>query len=78
MNTNTEYVKQITLKIREGEKGIFAVLSWYDEIIQFLLNYISVSIYNTDVRNFYRLTIAFKNLLRAVEFTANSGIYGLR
>jgi len=65
-------------KIREGEKGIFEVLNWYNEIIFFILDYISLSIHDSDVSDFYRLIIGFKNLLRSVEFSGKSGIYALR
>lgn len=66
------------LKIREGEKGIFDVLNWYNEIINFVLDYISLSIHDSDVSDFYRFIIGFKNLLRSVEFSGKSGIYALR
>ena len=47
-------------KIREGEKTIFEVLKWYNEITTFILDYISVSIKDSDVSDFYRNVIAFK------------------
>lgn len=65
-------------KIREGAKGIFEVLKWYNDINAFILDYISVSIKDSDVSDFYRYIIGFKNLLRSVEFSGKSGIYGLR
>lgn len=66
------------MQIREGEKSIFEVLSWYNEIINFILDYISLSIHDSDVSDFYRLIIGFKNILRSVEFSGKSGIYALR
>ncbi|XP_059089436.1 uncharacterized protein LOC131885421 [Tigriopus californicus] len=65
-------------KIREGEKSIFDVLNWYNEIINFILDYISLSIHDSDVSDFYRYIIGFKNLLRSVEYSGKSGIYALR
>jgi len=65
-------------KIREGEKGIFEVLKWYNDINSFILDYISVSIKDSDVSDFYRYVIGFKNLLRSVEFGGKSSIYGYR
>ena len=65
-------------QIREGAKGIFEVLKWYNDINAFILDYISVSIKDSDVSDFYRYIIGFKNLLRSVEFSGKSGIYGLR
>jgi len=60
--------KKLLFQIREGDKSIFDVIKWYNEITSFLLDYISVSIKDSDVSNFYRYIIAFKNLLRSVEF----------
>ncbi len=54
------------------------MLNWYNEIIAFILDYISLSIHDSDVANFYRFVIGFKNLLRSVEFSGKSGIYALR
>ena len=65
-------------QIREGDKGIFQVLEWYNKINSFMLDYMSVSIKDSDLSNFYRLIIAFKNLQRSVEFSGKSGIFGLR
>jgi hypothetical protein len=58
----------LLIKIREGDKSIFDVLKWYNDITSFLLDYISVSIKDSGVSNFYRYIIAFKNMLRSVEF----------
>ena len=68
----------IVFQIREGAKGIFEVLKWYNDINAFILDYISVSIKDSDVSDFYRYIIGFKNLLRSVEFSGKSGIYGMR
>jgi hypothetical protein len=65
-------------KIREGEKGIMQVLEWYNQINSFMLDYISSSIRESELSNFYRLIIAFKNLQRSVEFSGKSGIFGIR
>ena len=67
-----------SFQIREGEKGIFEVLKWYNDINSFILDYISVSIKDSDVSDFYRYVIGFKNLLRSVEFGGKSSIYGYR
>jgi hypothetical protein len=56
------------LQIREGDKSIFDVIKWYNDITSFFLDYISLSIKDSDVSNFYKHIIAFKNLLRSVEF----------
>lgn len=63
-----------SLQIREGEKGIFDVLNWYNEIINFVLDYISLSIHDSDVSDFYRYIIGFKNLLRQGRDFAEAGI----
>ncbi len=68
----------LSSQIREGDKGIFEVLNWYNDIVNFVLNYLSQSIHDSDVADFYRYIIGFKNLLRSVEFSAKSGIYALR
>lgn len=68
----------IYLQIREGDKSIFDVLNWYNEIINFVLDYISLSIHDSDVSDFYRYIIAFKDLIRSVEYSGKSGIYALR
>ncbi len=47
-------------------------------VSEFRQDYISLSIHDSDVANFYRYVIALKNLLRSVEFSAKSGIYALR
>jgi hypothetical protein len=57
---------------------ILQVLKWYNDINSFILDYISVSIKDSDVSDFYRYVIGFKNLLRSVEFSGKSGIFGLR
>ena len=72
------YHTAIVFQIREGAKGIFEVLKWYNDINSFILDYISVSIKDSDVSDFYRYIIGFKNLLRSVEFSGKSGIYGMR
>jgi hypothetical protein len=54
------------------------VMDWYNTINSFMLDYISVSIKDSDLSNFYRLIIAFKNLQRGVEFSGKSGIFGIR
>lgn len=54
------------------------MLKWYNDINSFILDYISVSIKDSDVSDFYRYVIGFKNLLRSVEFGGKSSIYGMR
>ena len=54
------------------------MVAWYNDINSFLLDYISVSIKDSDVSDFYRYIISFKNLLRSVEFSGKSGAFGLR
>ena len=54
------------------------VLEWYNQINSFMLDYISSSIKESELSNFYRLIIAFKNLQRSVEFSGKSGIFGIR
>jgi hypothetical protein len=54
------------LQIREGEKSIFEVLDWYNEIINFFTDYISLSIHDSDISDFYRYIIGLKNMLRLV------------
>lgn len=54
------------------------MLKWYNDITSFILDYISVSIKDSDVSDFYRYVIGFKNMLRSVEFSGKSSIFGLR
>ena len=55
------------------------MLRWYNDINSFILDYISVSIKDSDVSDFYRYVIGFKNLLRSVEFGGKSrDIFTLR
>ena len=65
-------------KIREGEKSIFQVLQWYNDIVIFFIDYLSRSIHDSESSDVYKFIIGFKNLLRAVEYSGKSGIYGLR
>ena len=53
------------------------VLSWYNEINSQTLNYVTYSIHDSDISDFYRWIIGYKNLLRAVEFSGKAGIHGL-
>ncbi|CAB4062018.1 Receptor-type guanylate cyclase gcy-12,Guanylate cyclase 2G,Olfactory guanylyl cyclase GC-D,Atrial natriuretic peptide receptor 2,Atrial natriuretic peptide receptor 1,Receptor-type guanylate cyclase gcy-6,Receptor-type guanylate cyclase gcy-13,Guanylyl cyclase GC-E,Retinal guanylyl cyclase 1 [Lepeophtheirus salmonis] len=65
-------------KIRGGEATIFEVIDWYNQITSFLLTYISYSIHDSDVSDFYRYIISFKNILRSLEYASKTGVYGLR
>jgi hypothetical protein len=58
------YAVDMFLQIRDGEKSIFEVLDWYNEIINFFIDYISLSIHDSDISEFYRYILGFKNLLR--------------
>ncbi len=51
-------------KIREGEKSIFQVLDWYNEIVAFFIDYLSRSIHDSESSDVYRFIIGFKNLLK--------------
>ena len=52
------------IKVRDSGKSIFEVLEWYNDIINFFIDYISLSIHDSDISEFYRYIIGFKNLLR--------------
>ena len=56
------------LKVRDSGKSIFEVLEWYNDIINFFIDYISLSIHDSDISEFYRYIIGFKNLLRCAHF----------
>ncbi|XP_071742958.1 uncharacterized protein [Lepeophtheirus salmonis] len=60
-------------KIRGGEATIFEVIDWYNQITSFLLTYISYSIHDSDVSDFYRYIISFKNILRSLEYASKTG-----
>ena len=64
-------------KIREGNKSMIEVLDWYNEVNTKTLNYVTYSIHDSDVSDFYRWIIGYKNLLGAVEFAGKAGIHGL-
>ena len=64
-------------KIQEGEKSLDEVLDWYNEVNSQTLNYVTYSIHDSDISDFYRYIIGYKNLLRAVEFAGKAGIQGL-
>ena len=51
-------------QIREGDKSIFQVLDWYNDINNFFIDYISQSIHDSENSEVYRFIIGFKNLLR--------------
>ena len=50
----------------------------YDRINTLILDYISITIKDSDVSSFYRYVISMKNLLRATEYTGKAGIFGIR
>ena len=54
----------IPCQIREGDKSIFQVLDWYNDINNFFIDYISQSIHDSENSEVYRFIIGFKNLLR--------------
>ena len=49
----------------------------YDRINTLILDYISITIKDSDVSSFYRYVISMKNLLRATEYTGKAGIFGI-
>ena len=64
-------------KIKDGEKSMDEVFSWYNELNSNTLNYVTYSIHDSDISNFYRFIIGYKNLLRTVEFSGRAGILGM-
>ena len=56
-------------KIKDGEKSMDEVFNWYNELNSNTLNYVTYSIHDSDISNFYRFIIGYKNLLRTVEFS---------
>ena len=73
-NSNTLF----SFQVRDGNKGIFEVLNWYNDINTKLLDYVSTSIRESDISSFYRYIIGFKNLMRSVEYCGKAGVWGLR
>ena len=67
-----------SFQVRDGNKGIFEVLNWYNDINTKLLDYVSTSIRESDISSFYRYIIGFKNLMRSVEYCGKAGVWGLR
>ena len=57
----------ISDQVRDSGKSIFEVLEWYNDIINFFIDYISLSIHDSDISEFYRYIIGFKNLLRLAQ-----------
>ena len=41
-------------KIQEGEKRISEVLDWYEEVNSQTLSYVTFSIHDSDISDFYR------------------------
>ena len=64
-------------KIKDGEKSMDEVFNWYNELNSNTLNYVTYSIHDSDISNFYRFIIGYKNLLRTVEFSGRAGILGM-
>ena len=64
-------------KIKDGEKSMDEVFNWYNELNSNTLNYVTYSIHDSDINNFYRFIIGYKNLLRTVEFSGRAGILGM-
>ena len=53
-------------------------MKWYNDVIAFILDYISGSIKNSEVSGFYRYNIGFKNLLRSIEYGRKASTFGYR
>ena len=64
-------------KIQEGDKTMKEVLEWYNAVNSQTLNYVTYSIHDSDISDFYRWIIGYKNLLKAVEFAGKAGIIGI-
>ena len=64
-------------KIKDGDKSIDEVFKWYNELNGNTLDYVTYSIHDSDISNFYRFIIGYKNLLRTVEFSGRAGILGM-
>ena len=64
-------------KIKDGEKSIDEVFKWYNELNGNTLDYVTYSIHDSDISNFYRFIIGYKNLLRTVEYSGRAGILGM-
>merc|ERR1711892_181889 len=64
-------------KIQEGNKTMQDVLQWYNDVNSQTLNYVTYSIHDSDISDFYRWIIGYKNLLKAVEFAGKAGIIGI-
>ena len=64
-------------KIKDGEKSMDQVFEWYNELNGNTLDYVTYSIHDSDINNFYRFIIGYKNLLRTVEFSGRAGILGM-
>ena len=64
-------------KIKERNKSMQEVFDWYNEVNSVTLDYVTYSIQDSDISNFYRFIIGYKNLLRSVEYAGKSGILGM-
>ena len=49
-------------KIQEGDKRIGEVLDWYEEVNSQTLNYVTFSIHDSDISDFYRCEKSFNRL----------------
>ena len=49
-------------KIQEGDKRIGEVLEWYEEVNSQTLNYVTFSIHDSDISDFYRWTFLLADL----------------
>ena len=65
-------------KLKEGELVMEEVLEWYDRVNGEVLDYVVISIQDSDIRDFYRWIIGYKNLLNAVEYAGKAGILALQ
>ena len=78
------FASKLKFQIKHGQfrqlvsqESVWKLLDWYDKINAFMIDYIAISVKDSDV-SFYRLLLGFKNLLRCIEFTGKSSFYGLR
>ena len=53
------------------------MLAWYNDLNSRTLSWVTYSVKDSDISDFYRWIIGYKNLLRAVEFAGKAGIIGM-
>ncbi|XP_023333523.1 uncharacterized protein LOC111705255 isoform X2 [Eurytemora carolleeae] len=64
-------------KIPDGEKSMNSVLDWYNKVNTQTLSVVTYSIQDSDISDFYRYIIGYKNLLRSVEYAGKSMVHGM-